>query len=289
MENKFAFCVWVNGSVREMADFYARVFEKSKETRVNYFLDDLHGKKGDILTIALELDNAEFLLLNGGPEFSATPAVSYVVECPTEAQLHHLWSAFSEKGQILMPLENHPETGLFGWVTDEFGVSWQLKVSDVPKQKITPCFLFANELYRKADDAINEWIEIFSHGTVINKVQNEDGSIAWAKFKLYDQEFYIMDNEIPHDFGFTMGNSFYVYCDGQPEIDRFFYALTEDGKAYPCGWVNDRFGVSWQLVTKDLDELLDGKNEEKSYQTMQALYEMTKIDIQKLRNVYMDA
>lgn len=287
MANKFAFCLWNNGKTQEMADFYLDIFEQAQQTQISHVLSDLHGTPGDILTITLELAGSEFLLLNGGSEFTPTPAVSYIIQCPDETQTREVWHKLSTNGEQLMPLENTEELGLFGWTNDQFGISWQVVYKpELSEQSILPCLLFANELAGKVEYAVDTWIQIFTHGEVLQKEVHEDGSLNMLLFKLYDQEFLIIDSKIPHEFSFSLANSFYVYCEGQPEIDRLFYALEKKGTPLPCGWITDEFGVAWQLVTRTIDQLFDDRHPEKSYQATLALFEMTKIDIGKLQRVY---
>lgn len=287
MNNKFASCLWMRDHVQEAAEFYQAIFERSKQRNTLYYVDSLHGKAGDILTISLELAGTEFILLNGGPEFSPTPAVSYLVTCSSENQLRTLWSQLSQDGEILMALEEFPEVGLFGWTNDRYGFSWQLRLGAEELQTITPCLLFANELDGKAAEAVDSWIAAFgSNGQLLFHSDDTRGHWQIAEFTLADQHFYIMESDIPHDFGFSMANSFYVYCEDQAEIDAYWAALTKHGQEFPCGWAMDAYGISWQIATRDMDQLFDAKEFNKAYQTTQAMYDMKKIDINELRKVH---
>lgn len=285
MNNKFANCLWFNGKVEEAADFYLNLFQETKRNRTLYFVEDAHGTTGDILTISLTLDNQEFVLLNGGPDFVMTPAISYVINCTDAGHLKRIWEELSKDGEMLMDLDNLPGVGLFGWLNDKYGVSWQLKVGD-GKEKITPCFMFANNLYGKAKDAMETWIQYFHNGSILSQSTDNDGNLTIGEFELFGQHFLAMDSAMNHDFTFSMANSFYVYCEDQNEIDNLWDTVTKDGEEYPCGWMMDKFGVPWQTVARDMDDLIDIKEPKKALAVTKELYKMKKIDINLLRKVY---
>ncbi|MFS7398955.1 VOC family protein [Carnobacterium maltaromaticum] len=290
MENKFAPCLWVDNQVEEMTELYTKVFENGKPLKTLYFLEDAHGKIGDILTQSVQLANQEFILLNGGPEFKATPSISYMVTCTSETQLQVLWQELSEGGKLLMNLAIYPGVGQFGWFEDRFGISWQFSLDQSSSsQKITPCFMFSGEQYGNASRAVAEWIEVFQSGEILEHYSNEDSTTKLAKFTLHQQEFMAMDSAVDHDFTFSLANSFYVYCENQKEIDRLWTAITSKGTEMPCGWMGDRFGVAWQTVTRDMDTMLDRKNLTKALAVTQAVYGMMKIDSEELRRIYNEA
>lgn len=290
MENKFAPCLWVDNQVEEMTELYTKVFENGKPLKTLYFLEDAHGKIGDILTQSVQLANQEFILLNGGPEFKATPSISYMITCTSETQLQVLWQELSEGGKLLMNLANYPGVGQFGWLEDRFGISWQFSLDQSSSsQKITPCFMFSGEQYGNASRAVAEWIEVFQSGEILEHYSNEDSTTKLAKFTLHQQEFMAMDSAVDHNFTFSLANSFYVYCENQKEIDRLWTAITSKGTEMPCGWMGDRFGVAWQTVTRDMDTMLDRKNLTKALAVTQAVYGMMKIDSEELRRIYNEA
>lgn len=290
MENKFAPCLWVDNQVEEMTELYTKVFENGKPLKTLYFLEDAHGKIGDILTQSVQLANQEFILLNGGPEFKATPSISYMVTCTSETQLQVLWQELSEGGKLLMNLAIYPEVGQFGWLEDRFGISWQFSLDQSSSsQKITPCFMFSGEQYGNASSAVAEWIEVFQSGEILEHYSNEDSTTKLSKFTLHQQEFMVMDSAVDHGFTFSLANSFYVYCENQKEIDRLWTAITSKGTEMPCGWMGDRFGVAWQTVTRDMNTMLDRKNLTKALAVTQAVYGMMKIDSEELRRIYNEA
>lgn len=130
MEQQFGCCLWFNGHLSEAADFYSSTFEDSRIVNQTHFITDEHGEIGDLLTITLELAGCEFLLLNGGDDFSPSPAISYVVNCENEEQLLNVWKQLNHDGETLMPLTDYPELGKFGWTNDRYGFSWQVRLGE---------------------------------------------------------------------------------------------------------------------------------------------------------------
>ncbi|EOL47723.1 VOC family protein [Enterococcus caccae] len=283
--SKFSPCLWFDGKVEEAAEFYVNAFEQSKINKVDYYVDSEHQPKGSVLTISLTLAGQEVILLNGGPEFNFTPAISFFVECETEAQIDELWETLSHNGEVLMEFGSYPFSKKYGWLKDQYGVSWQLVLSETP-QSIAPSFLFVGEQFGKAEEAMNQWIEIFGEGKVEYVQKNPDGTVAQALFTMHGQPFRVMDSGEAHDFTFTMATSFYIYCKDQAEIDRLWDAVTAKGKEWPCGWMEDEYGVCWQTVTKDMDKLFDNSDPDRAYRVMQELYKMKRIDIAALRKAY---
>lgn len=282
---KFSPCLWFNGKVEEAAEFYVNAFEQSKINKVDYYVDSEHQPKGSVLTISLTLAGQEFILLNGGPEFHFTPAISFFVECETEEQINRLWETLSHNGEVLMEFGAYSFSKNYGWLKDQYGVSWQLQLAERP-QSIAPSFLFTGEQFGKAEQAMHQWSEIFGNGTVEYVQKNPDGTVAQALFTMHGQPFRVMDSGEVHDFTFTMATSFYVYCKDQAEIDRLWDEVTAKGKEWPCGWMEDEYGVCWQTVTADMDELFDNSDPDRAYRVMQELYKMKRIDIAVLREAY---
>lgn len=283
---KFSPCLWFDGNVEAAAEFYADAFEQGKINHVDYYVDSEHQPKGSVLTVTMTIAGQEFILLNGGPEFDFTPAISFYVECETEEQIDQLWNKLSQKGTVLMEYGEYPFSPKFGWLNDQYGVSWQLVLAK-RTQSVTPAFLFTQDKSGKAKAAMNNWINIFGDGHVEYVEKNPDGTVAQGLFTMHGQPFRVMDGgAVDHEFTFTMATSFYVYCKDQAEIDRLWSAVTTKGKEWPCGWMEDEYGVCWQTVTQDMGKLLDNSDPDRAYRVMQELYKMKRIDLAKLKEVY---
>jgi predicted 3-demethylubiquinone-9 3-methyltransferase (glyoxalase superfamily) len=150
-------------------------------------------------------------------------------------------------------------------------------------QKITPFLWFDNQ----AEEAMNFYVSIFKNSKIVSVSRYGDagpgpkGSVMTATFQLDGQEFIAL-NGGPH-FKFTEAISLFVKCQTQHEVDDFWEKLSQGGQKSQCGWLKDKFGLSWQIVPTILGELLGDKDREKSKRVMQAMLQMTKIDIEGLK------
>jgi predicted 3-demethylubiquinone-9 3-methyltransferase (glyoxalase superfamily) len=153
-------------------------------------------------------------------------------------------------------------------------------------QKITPFLWFDG----KAEEAMHFYTSIFKNSKIGNVSRYGDadpgpkGSVMSATFQLDGQEFYAL-NGGPH-FTFTPAISFFVNCKTQEEVDELWNKLSEGGEKGRCGWLKDKFGLSWQIIPSALGELLHDKDPRKSGRVMQAMMKMDKIDIEGLQQAY---
>lgn len=277
-------CLWLDNEAEEAAQFYTSLFQGGVIHDTQYYLDSLHKPEGSVLTVDFTIANQRFLTLNGGPEFQITPAISFFVECESKEELEQLWEGLLQQGMALMPLQAYPFSEYFGWVRDQYGVTWQLTLAKIP-QRISPAFMFANEQFGLAKEAMTEWIGLFPDSEILEEVPGE-GYLQQGIFKLNDQIFRVMDSPGAHPFGFTMGISLCVDCPNQETIDQLWEALTREGQEWPCGWVEDRYGVSWQIQGDNWLTLIDSSNLPRAKAVMGALYQMKKIDTHELQRVY---
>src|SRR3979411_1432576 len=153
-------------------------------------------------------------------------------------------------------------------------------------QKITP-FLWFDD---KAEEAMNFYVSIFKNSKVGKVTRYGDagpgpkGSVMSATFQLEGQEFYALNGG--PQFKFTPAISFFVNCETQAEVDELWEKLSAGGKKSQCGWLDDKFGVSWQIIPTALGELMGDPDDEKSDRVMKAMLQMTKIDIEGLQRAY---
>jgi predicted 3-demethylubiquinone-9 3-methyltransferase (glyoxalase superfamily) len=157
-------------------------------------------------------------------------------------------------------------------------------------QKITPFLWFDNQ----AEEAVKFYTSIFKNSRIgkIARYGEEGeriagrpkGSVMTVEFQLEGQEFIAL-NGGPH-FKFTEAISFVVNCKTQAEVDKFWKKLSAGGKKVQCGWLKDKYGLSWQIVPTILGELMSDKDTAKSHRVMQAMRKMVKLDIKKLKDAY---
>jgi predicted 3-demethylubiquinone-9 3-methyltransferase (glyoxalase superfamily) len=274
-------CIWFNADAGAAVKFYTAAFKKSKVrkmTRYNKESAKVSGQKqGSVMTIDFLINNQNFIALNGGPFFKQTPAVSLFVQCKTVKDVDALFRKLSKGGEVMMPLAKYPFSERYAFFKDRFGVSWQVIVGK--KEQISPCFLFVGKSYGKAKHAVEFYSKVFRNSKIMQQ-EMQGKAVAHAVFLLEGHEFRAMDGQGEHKFGFTGAISFMVMCKEQKEIDYYWKALSANKKAEACGWLQDKFGISWQIVPEEMDKLIAGKKGDK---VMSALMKMKKLDIAALK------
>lgn len=285
--------LWFHSQAEEAARLYTSVFKDSaigEVTRYGGAGAEVSGQaEGSAMTVNFRLAGLEFIGLNGGPQFTFTPAVSYFVSCETQEEVDKLWAALSEGGEVLMPLDRYPFSERFGWANDRYGVSWQVNLSGSP-QSITPFLMYVGDQNGQAEEAVRSYTSLFADSGIAHvehfgaNDMGEEGTVKQAFFSLAGQTFQAMDGGLAHEFTFTEANSLLVNCASQAEVDALWAALTEGGEEQPCGWLKDRFGLSWQIVPTALFELMS--DPERGEQVAEALFQMKKIDVATLQSAY---
>lgn len=237
------------------------------------------------MTVEFSLENQSILALNGGPLFKFTPSLSFFVWCNTEAEIDKLWQSLSSGGEVRMGLDKYPWAPKYGWTSDKFGVEWQLILAPGADQKIAPAFLFVEKLFGKGDEALNFYMSVFKNSRITFMARDETTkTIAHSSFTLEDQTFILMEGQGEHHHTFTPAFSLMVNCNSQEEIDDYWQKLSAGGSTSQCGWLTDKYGVSWQIVPAVMSELMSDPR--KSEKVMKAMLQMTKLDIKTLKKAY---
>ncbi|MGA2763973.1 MAG: VOC family protein [Spirochaetia bacterium] len=280
--------LWFNDQAEDAAKFYVSLFDNSKVGNIRRFGDAGPGPKGKVMTLTFQLEGLGFMALNGGPQFAFTPAASLFVTCKSEREVEALWKKLSDRGTVLMELQKYPFSEKFGWVADRFGLSWQLTLAG-GTTTITPFFMFVGKQHGRTEEAVKYWSSLFKSSGVgrIERYgageQGAEGTVKHARFTLAGQEFMAMDSNGEHSFTFNPAFSLFVDCKTQEEVDELWEKLSVGGAKGQCGWLEDTYGVSWQIVPSVLGELLGDKNPVVSKKVMQAMMEMKKLDIKGLQ------
>ena len=260
--------LWFDTQAEEAVNFYTAIFENAKVgeiTRYDEASAQAAGRPaGSAMTISFQLEGQEFVALNGGPVFKFTPAISFFATCKTEDEVQALWNKLSEGGTVRMPLGEYPFSKKYGWIEDKFGLNWQAILAEGEiEQKIIPSLLFVGDVCGKAEEAIDFYTSIFDKSKVVStspygtgQEPEKEGTLAYADFKLEGQLFAAMDSAREHNFRFNEAISFVVNCNTQEDVDYFWRKLSAVPEAEQCGWLKDKYGVSWQVVPTVLGELL---------------------------------
>ncbi len=284
--------LWFDREALEAAGFYISVFKDSIQNSTT----KLHGTPSSRVDIvSIDLMGQEFTLISAGPFFKFNPSVSFLVACREKSDVDMLWEKLSEGGSALMELGQYPFSERYGWVQDRYGLSWQIMFMggyDI-KQNITPTLMFTDKQWGKAEDAINFYASVFRDSEVGDILRYSKGeepdrvrTIKHASFRLEGMEFAAMDSARIHDFAFNEAISFVVHCETQDEIDYYWERLSADQQAEQCGWLKDRYGVSWQIVPTILEQMLRDQDGEKVARVTEAFLKMKKFDIEALVRAY---
>lgn len=290
-------CLWFDVHAEEAVNRLVSTFNNSTITTIQRYPDapldiPMQGMEGKVLTAIFELDGFRFMALDGGPQFKFSPAISFFINCESEAEIDHIWQVLSEDGMVLMPFQEYPFSKKFGWVNDKYGVSWQLTLNARAK-KFTPFLTFVGEHAGKAEEAMQLYTSLFPNSGIEMVKRYEagngggaEGTLQYGLFRLHNQEFMAVDSNYEHQWGFTEAVSLYVECETQEEIDHLWNALSAVPEAEACGWLKDKYGVSWQIIPKILGELIQDPDPEKSKRALDAMLQMKKFDIEALKQAH---
>lgn len=291
--------LWFDKEAKEAAEFYASAFPDGMVTSVT----TLHGTpSGDCDVVAFSLAGYEFAAISAGPYFKLNPSISFFINFdPSRDQqarehLDALWAKLSEGGKALMPLQEYPFSKWYGWIQDRFGVSWQLILTDPNGEErpfIVPSFLFVGAVAGKSEEAGDFYMSVFGdskRGTVARYPKgmepDKEGTIMFSDLMLEGQWFAAMDSAHKHEFAFNEALSFMVRCKDQAEMDRYWEKLSAVPEAEQCGWLKDKYGVSWQIVPTDMDEMMRKGTPEQIARLTEAFLKMKKFDLAKLKAAY---
>lgn len=292
--------LWFDKEAKEAAEFYAAVFPNSKVTGGTQLH---HTPSGEVDTVTFEIMGYKFMAISAGPLFKFNPSISIMVNFdPAQDQdarkrIDEVWEKLSEGGTALMPLDKYPFSERYGWIQDEYGFSWQLIYTNPEGEErplIIPSLLFVTDSGAQAEAATDFYLSVFKNakrGTIARypagMEPNKEGSIMFTDFKLAGQWFAAMDGSSDmHHFHFNEAISFMVHCDTQAEIDFYWEKLSAVPEAEQCGWLKDKYGVSWQIVPRAMDEMMSQGTPEQIERVTEAFLKMNKFDLAELKRAY---
>lgn len=288
--------LWFDKEAKEAAEFYTSLFENSEITKVVTITDT---PSGDCDIVSFKLRGMDFMSISAGPMFKVTPAISFMVnfdpsqEKNAKENINTTWEKLLGGGKVLMPLDKYSFSERYGWVEDKYGISWQLILTDPQGEErplIIPCMLFVGDVYGKTEEAVNFYLSVFKDSKAGAMVKypagqepNKEGTVMFSDFKLLDTWIAAMDGGGEHDFAFNEAISFIVNCDTQEEIDYLWEKLSAVPEAEQCGWLKDKFGVSWQITPTEMQSMMETEDKAKLQRVTQAFLQMKKFDIAELK------
>lgn len=292
--------LWYDKEAKQAAEFYVKTFgENSKITHTSTIHDT---PSGGCDIVSFDILGFSFMAISAGPVFKLNPAISFHVICETKEHVDELWAELSKGGKSLMEIGEYPFSKRYGWVEDRYGLSWQLIYVEETKddQRIKPVLMFTQDLVGNVKEAINFYVEVFKNAPnaggatevrgmmQYNKGEDPDkeGTVRYVDFSLLGIAMGAMDSAQKHEFKLNEAISLLVSCDSQEEIDYYWKKLSAVKEAEQCGWLKDKFGVSWQIHPKIMDEMMTRGTPEQIARVTQAFMQMKKFDIARLQEVY---
>ncbi len=276
--------LWFDHQAEEAANLYCSIFKNSNIERVA-------RNGGNVMVAGFSLDGQGFSALNGGPMFKFNPSVSFFVVCETEAETESIWEKLIEGGTTMMPLDWYNWSDKYGFLKDRYGLCWQISLerNRDAGDKFRPTLLFSGPQKGRGEAAVQFYTSLFQDSAIEDisfYAEGEPGpvgTVKHAQFRLAGQTFKIMDNPTDQAFTFNEAVSFVVNCSDQAEVDYFWNKLIADGGSESrCGWLKDKFGLSWQIIPEALPRLLSDPDPVNAQKAMAAMLQMNKIEVEKL-------
>lgn len=294
--NKIVPHLWFDNNAEEAIEYYFNIFDKSKMIS-KQMLEDTPS--GDATGFEFELAGQPFMAINGGPYFKFNESLSFMVAGEGKLEIDEIWKKLLDGGRIILPLQEYSFSEYYGWVEDKFGLTWQLISAEgvTIHQKIIPHLLFSGDVTGQAREAMDYYTTVFEDSEILNiyeypedGTQNPKAKIGFSVFRILDSLFHAADDgrENPM-YKFNESISFMVMCEDQAEIDMYWEKLSADPEAEQCGWLKDKFGVSWQIVPRVMNEYFAKGTRAQINAVTQAFLPMKKLDIAELQRAWEEA
>lgn len=291
--------LWFDKEAKEAAAFYCSVFPDSQVTSA-VTLSDTPSGDSDLVTFTVW--GQPFMAISAGPYFKPNPSISFIVnfdpsrEKNARTMIDEVWSKLSEGGFALMPLDRYPFSERYGWIQDKYGVSWQLMLTNPdgePRPTIIPSLMFVGDNCGKAEEAREFYLSVFRNakpGSLFRygpgESPNREGTVMFTDFMLENTWFTAMDSALGHPFQFNEAISLLVNCETQEDIDHYWDKLSAVPEAEQCGWLKDKYGVSWQISPAVLDDMMTKGTPEQRERVTQAFLKMKKFNIEELHRAF---
>lgn len=305
--------LWYDKEAKEAAEFYVSVFpsiNEQAESKVNSVYTLHNTPSGDCDVVGFKIWGHEFMSISAGPYFKFNPSVSFMVnfdpaqDSNAKAKIDDVWKKLSDGGNALMPLGKYPFSERYGWIQDKYGLSWQLILTSPNgeiRPLIMPSMLFTQAVCGKTEEATNFYLSVFQNSPNANQGSakrgtlarypggmdpDKEGTIMFTDFTLNDQWFVAMDSARMHEFTFNEAVSLLINTENQEEIDYYWGKLSAVPAAEQCGWLKDKYGLSWQVSPKHLEEMMQKGTPEQVERVTKAFLQMKKFDLAKLKEAF---
>lgn len=270
-------CLWFDHQAREAAEFYCNLIPESAILSENP------------MVTSFLLWGCPFMALNGGSQYQVNAGISYFIYTGNTLLLDKLYAGLSEGGRILDPAGEYPWSARYARVEDRFGVCWHLDSDPIrSEQKIVPTLGFSGDHKWLLAEAMELYTRIFPdsrhlmHMPLPPESGSPEGALAFAQVKIGPYILNALCIQEENASGFSPGNSFVLECENQEEIDYFWNRLGAGGRHDRCGWLADRYGISWQIIPDILPELM--RDPQRAPRVVEAFLPMTKMDYSIIQN-----
>lgn len=291
--------LWFDKEAKEAAAFYSSAFPDSNINNVT----TLHNTpSGDCDVVSFTVLGQSFMAISAGPLFKFNPSISFMVnfdpsqDADASRRIDEVWEKLAPGGKVLMPLDKYPFSERYGWIEDQYGLSWQLILTNPAGERrplIAPSLLFVGDVYGMAEEASDFYISVFKDSKrgkieryLAGMQPDKEGAVMFTDFMLAGQWFAAMDSAHEHNFAFNEAVSFIVYCNDQNEIDYYWDKLSAVPAAERCGWLKDQWGISWQVVPAVMNKMMQDQDAARVERVTRAFLQMKKFDLAELERAY---
>lgn len=285
--------LWFEKDMDAVVNYYASIFPDVKISNPG----QLDGTpSGTVQMNSITIYGTQFDLMTAGPYLPFNPTISFIINCDSTDEAQGLWNKITAEGKELMPMQSYDFAPMFGWAQDKYGVSWQVMYmsGEKPAEKIVSTLMFCGDACGRAEEAMNFYTSIFknshidyvSHYDGSEPVDDERAKTKHAGFTLDGSRFSVLDSGKKSPLTFQQAISFVVTCNDQAEVDFYWEKLTDGGVEVQCGWLNDKFGVPWQIVPKQMTEMMSTGTPDQIKRVTDAFMQMKRFDIAILEQAF---
>lgn len=291
--------LWFDKEAKEAAEFYTSLFPNSKINSVTTLRDT---PSGDTDVVSFQVWGYSLMAISAGPLFKFNPSISFMInfdpsqDSEAKTRIDDVWKKLMDDGKALMPLDKYPFSERYGWVQDTYGLSWQLILTNPEGDErplVIPSLMFVGDMCGKAEEATDFYLSVFRNskrGAIsrygAEQAPDKEGTVMFTEFNLEGQWFAAMDSARRHDFSFNEAISLIVHCEDQKEIDYFWEKLSAHPESEQCGWLKDKYGVSWQIVPTAMEKMMATSDKEALARVTEAFLKMKKFNLTELTKAY---
>lgn len=283
--------LWFDYQAKEAIEHYTKLLPESNISNISVLENT---PSGDVAVFDFTLGDLNFQAINGGPYFKFNEAISLFIAVDSKDTMDYLYRELSHEGEVLMPLKAYEFSPYYTWLSDKHGLNWQLMLNSEKRdlRTVRPCLMFGGSKCGLAESAMIFYSRLFTDGKIgdISYYAKGEASVPAAKVNYGELtiggvDLLFMDHGYGGETEFNEAISLLVLCDDQQELDDYWEHLSHDPEAEQCGWLKDQFGVSWQIVPKQMIEMMKGSPEAIARVTS-AFLSMKKFNIAQLEAAY---